>query len=139
MEMAIPSLDAQVFFGATGDPVYKKIFPALQAMIKRGELWMPIAVVSRVGWSLHAMAWKNTIALMSMHSPSFPSIGAEHALQAGDSKATLAQFAQACIDINALAARLQREGTLSSVKSWQHLKQRIASKSQTLVDHGGNL
>ena len=27
--------DALVFFGATGDLAYKKIFPALQAMIKR--------------------------------------------------------------------------------------------------------
>jgi glucose-6-phosphate 1-dehydrogenase len=28
--------DAQVFFGATGDLAYKEIFPALEAMIKRG-------------------------------------------------------------------------------------------------------
>ena len=94
MEMATPSSDAQVFFGATDDPAYKKIFPALQSKIKRGELSMPIVVVSRVGWSLHAMARKNTIAWMSMHSPCFPNFGAEHTLQAGDSEATLAQFAQ---------------------------------------------
>ena len=30
--------DALVFFGATGDLAYKKIFPALQAMLKRGNL-----------------------------------------------------------------------------------------------------
>ena len=30
--------DALVFFGATGDLAYKKIFPALQAMVKRGSL-----------------------------------------------------------------------------------------------------
>ena len=30
--------DAFVFFGATGDLAYKKIFPALQAMLKRGSL-----------------------------------------------------------------------------------------------------
>ena len=29
--------DALVFFGATGDLAYKKIFPALQAMLKRGD------------------------------------------------------------------------------------------------------
>ena len=139
MEMATPSSDAQVFFGATDDPAYKKIFPVLQSKIKRGELSMPIVVVSRVGWSLHAMARKNTIAWMSMHSPSFPNFGAEHTLQAGDSEAMLAQFAQACIDIKALAARLQRDGALSFVKSWQQLMQGIASKSQTLADHGGNL
>ncbi len=30
--------DALVFFGATGDLAYKKIFPALQAMLKRGHV-----------------------------------------------------------------------------------------------------
>jgi len=44
--------DAFVFFGATGDLAYKKIFPALQAMIKRGDLDMPIIGVARGGWSL---------------------------------------------------------------------------------------
>src|SRR5919108_817202 len=34
--------DALVFFGATGDLAYKKIFPALQAMIKRGHLDVPV-------------------------------------------------------------------------------------------------
>jgi glucose-6-phosphate 1-dehydrogenase len=50
--MAIPSSDAFVFFGATGDLAYKKIFPALQGMIKRGELDMPLIGMSRGGWSL---------------------------------------------------------------------------------------
>ena len=34
--------DALVFFGATGDLAYKKIFPALQAMVKRGHLNVPV-------------------------------------------------------------------------------------------------
>ncbi|MBV8610338.1 MAG: hypothetical protein JO034_23125, partial [Singulisphaera sp.] len=34
--------DALVFLGATGDLAYKKIFPALQAMVKRGHLNVPI-------------------------------------------------------------------------------------------------
>ena len=34
--------DALVFFGATGDLAYKKIFPALQAMVKRGNLNVPV-------------------------------------------------------------------------------------------------
>ncbi len=50
--MAIPSSNAFVFFGATGDLAYKKIFPALQAMLRRGDLNMPIIGVSRGGWSL---------------------------------------------------------------------------------------
>ena len=44
--------DAFVFFGATGDLAYKKIFPALQALIKRGELRMPIIGVAKSGWGL---------------------------------------------------------------------------------------
>src|SRR5438067_2844547 len=44
--------DAFVFFGATGDLAYKQIFPALQALIRRGHLDMPIIGVARSGWSL---------------------------------------------------------------------------------------
>ena len=44
--------DALVFFGATGDLAFKKIFPALQAMIKRGELNMPVIGMARAGWTL---------------------------------------------------------------------------------------
>lgn len=47
----IPS-DALVFFGATGDLAYKKIFPALQAMIKRGHLDVPVVGVAKAGWNL---------------------------------------------------------------------------------------
>jgi glucose-6-phosphate 1-dehydrogenase len=44
--------DALVFFGATGDLAYKKIFPALQAMLKRGNLDIPIVGVAKAGWNL---------------------------------------------------------------------------------------
>src|SRR5512132_1872090 len=44
--------DALVFFGATGDLAYKKIFPALQAMSKRGNLDIPIVGVAKAGWNL---------------------------------------------------------------------------------------
>src|SRR5262245_31980924 len=44
--------DALVFFGATGDLAYKKIFPSLQAMIKRGHLDVPIVGVAKSGWNL---------------------------------------------------------------------------------------
>src|SRR4029077_1531035 len=43
--------DALVFFGATGDLAYKKIFPALQAMAKRGHLNVPVIGVAKSGWS----------------------------------------------------------------------------------------
>jgi glucose-6-phosphate 1-dehydrogenase len=47
-----PHSDALVFFGATGDLAYKKIFPALQAMIKRGTLSVPVIGVAKAGWNL---------------------------------------------------------------------------------------
>jgi len=44
--------DALVFFGATGDLAYKKIFPALQAMARRGHLDLPVIGVAKAGWNL---------------------------------------------------------------------------------------
>jgi len=44
--------DALVFFGATGDLAYKKIFPSLQAMVKRGHLNVPVIGVAKAGWNL---------------------------------------------------------------------------------------
>jgi glucose-6-phosphate 1-dehydrogenase len=46
------SSDAFVFFGATGDLAYKKIFPALQALIRAGHMNMPIIGMARAGWTL---------------------------------------------------------------------------------------
>jgi len=50
--MADTHSDALVFFGATGDLAYKKIFPALQAMAKRGDLDVPVIGVAKAGWTL---------------------------------------------------------------------------------------
>lgn len=44
--------DALVFFGATGDLAYKKIFPSLHAMVKRGNLNVPVIGVAKAGWNL---------------------------------------------------------------------------------------
>jgi len=44
--------DAIVFFGATGDLAYKQIFPALQALVKRHTLDIPIIGVAKAGWTL---------------------------------------------------------------------------------------
>jgi glucose-6-phosphate 1-dehydrogenase len=49
---AKPRSDALVFFGATGDLAYKKIFPALQAMARRGHLTFPVIGVAKSGWTL---------------------------------------------------------------------------------------
>jgi glucose-6-phosphate 1-dehydrogenase len=50
--MTAPRSDALVLFGATGDLAFKKIFPALQAMIRRGNLDMPVVGVGRSKWTL---------------------------------------------------------------------------------------
>jgi glucose-6-phosphate 1-dehydrogenase len=47
--------DALVFFGATGDLAYKKIFPALHRMIQRGRLDVPVIGVARPGWALEKL------------------------------------------------------------------------------------
>jgi glucose-6-phosphate 1-dehydrogenase len=47
--------DAFVFFGATGDLAYKKIFPALQGMAKRGRLDLPVVAVAKSGWALEQL------------------------------------------------------------------------------------
>jgi glucose-6-phosphate 1-dehydrogenase len=47
-----PSSDALVFFGATGDLAYKQIFPALQNMVRREGLNVPVIGVAKAGCSL---------------------------------------------------------------------------------------
>ena len=47
--------DALVFFGATGDLAYKKIFPALQSMVKRGFLTVPVIGVAKSGWGIEQL------------------------------------------------------------------------------------
>jgi len=54
----------------------------------------------------------------------------------GEAEALMARFAQADIDIDALAVQLQRDGAQSFVKSWQSLLQRIELKSAALADVG---
>jgi glucose-6-phosphate 1-dehydrogenase len=46
-----PASDALVFFGATGDLAYKKIFPALQSLVKRGRLSVPVIGVAGRSWT----------------------------------------------------------------------------------------
>ena len=53
--MAAARSDAFVFFGATGDLAHKQIFPALQAMIRRGHLNMPVVGVAKAGWNLEQL------------------------------------------------------------------------------------
>ena len=50
--MSLPQSDALVVFGVTGDLAYKKIFPALQSMLRRGRLDVPVIGVAKSGWNL---------------------------------------------------------------------------------------
>src|SRR6184192_3280787 len=50
--MTVPHSDALVLFGATGDLAYKQIFPALQSMVRRGHLNVPVIGVAKAGWNL---------------------------------------------------------------------------------------
>jgi glucose-6-phosphate 1-dehydrogenase len=50
-----PHSDALVFYGATGDLAYKQIFPALQALVKRGALNVPVIGVAKSGWNLEQL------------------------------------------------------------------------------------
>ncbi len=53
--MSTLASDAIVFFGATGDLAYKMIFPALQAMVLRGHLDVPVIGVAKAGWGLEQL------------------------------------------------------------------------------------
>lgn len=49
------SANALVLFGATGDLAFKKIFPALQALVQRGQLNVPVIGMARAGWSIERL------------------------------------------------------------------------------------
>ncbi len=51
----LPHSDAFVFFGATGDLAHKKIFPALQSMLKHGTLDVPVIGVAKSGWTIEQL------------------------------------------------------------------------------------
>lgn len=53
--MVMAKSDAIVFFGASGDLAYKKIFPALQAMARRSHLEMPVIGVAKDEWNLERL------------------------------------------------------------------------------------
>lgn len=53
--MALSRSDALVVFGVTGDLAHKQIIPALYAMVKRGELTVPVVGVAFPNWSIERM------------------------------------------------------------------------------------
>lgn len=67
--MTTPCSDAFVFFGATGDLAYKKIFPAPQALIQRGRLDVPVVGVARSRWTLDQFNARAGNSLEKAQSP----------------------------------------------------------------------
>jgi len=66
--------DALVFYGVTGDLAFKKIFPALQAMVRRGKLDVPVVGVARSDWTLDQLRQRVRDSLEKhggVHLPSF--------------------------------------------------------------------
>src|SRR6185295_19021227 len=63
MKQSRPQSDALVFFGATGDLAYKKIFPALQAMSRRGTLDVPVIGVAKAGWTIDQLRARASASL----------------------------------------------------------------------------
>ena len=59
--------DALVLFGAKGDLAFKKIFPALHAMVKRGRLNVPVIAVARGDWN-HEQLRATANASIKTHS-----------------------------------------------------------------------
>ncbi|MHB8446560.1 MAG: glucose-6-phosphate dehydrogenase [Rudaea sp.] len=53
--MQVTRSDALVLFGATGDLAYKKIFPALQALMLRDGMDVPVIGVAHSGWSIEKL------------------------------------------------------------------------------------
>ncbi len=61
--MAASHSDALVLFGATGDLAHKMIFPALYAMVKRGDLKVPVIGVAFPKWSSEQLHKRATDSL----------------------------------------------------------------------------
>ena len=86
MSDASPRSDAIVFFGATGDLAYKKIFPALQSLVRRGRLEVPVVGVARSGTreELIERARASVTEYGGLDSEAFPKLAALLRLVVGD-------------------------------------------------------
>jgi glucose-6-phosphate 1-dehydrogenase len=79
--------DALVFFGATGDLAYKQIFPALQALFRRGHFDVPILGVAGRPWTsdqLRAYARQSLAAHGGVDEDVFPKLAARLHYLSGD-------------------------------------------------------
>jgi glucose-6-phosphate 1-dehydrogenase len=67
--MSESDADAFVFFGATGDLAYEQIFPALQALTRRGHLNMPVIGVAKPDWTLEQLRERARDGSLPVDSP----------------------------------------------------------------------
>jgi glucose-6-phosphate 1-dehydrogenase len=82
--------DALVFFGATGDLAYQKIFPALQALTRRGHLEIPVIGVAKPKWTtdqLRARARDSVTAHGGVDDEAFAKLASRLSYVAGDYQA----------------------------------------------------
>ena len=111
--MSTPRSDALVFFGATGDLAFKQIFPALQAMMLRDGLDLPIVCVAHSGWTIEQLRQR-----------------------AHDSLAQAAKGKDGSVDETAfakLAARLQYvDGDYNDLATFQLLKKTLGGAKAPL-------
>jgi len=85
--VSAPVSDALVFFGATGDLAYKQVFPALQAMIRRGHLNVPVIGVARRPWTtaqLQDQARKSLTEHGGVDEAAFAKLSAQMQYVSGD-------------------------------------------------------
>ena len=101
--MATPRSDALVFFGATGDLAYKKIFPALQAMISRDGFDLPIIGVAHSGWDVEKLRQRARESL-------------EHAAKAAGGKLDKAEFAKLSRQLQYVDGDYNDEATFEQLK-----------------------
>ena len=111
--MPTPRSDALVFFGATGDLAYKQIYPALQAMMQRDGLDLPIICVAHSGWTVEQLRQRAHDSLVQ-------------AAKGHDGSVDEATFAK-------LSARLQYvDGDYNDPATFQLLKQALGSATRPL-------
>jgi glucose-6-phosphate 1-dehydrogenase len=89
--------DALVIYGITGDLAFKKIFPALQALVRRGRLTVPVIGVARSAGTLEALVERARASLLadgSFEQATFEKLAALLRLVSGDynDKSTFAQL-----------------------------------------------
>jgi glucose-6-phosphate 1-dehydrogenase len=111
--MPTPRSDALVFFGATGDLAYKQIYPALQAMMQRDGLDLPIICVAHSGWTVEQLRQRAHDSLVQ-------------AAKGHGSSIDEATFAK-------LSARLQYvDGDYNDLATFQLLKKALGSATRPL-------